>query len=62
MRNTHTRFEQVPVEIAEKVLELQHRFAKRLAKRDDSGKLMVRKSRRTHGRLRARFEKVQVST
>lgn len=58
MRCTHTRFEQVPVEIAEKVLELQHRFAKR----DDTWKLVVRKSRRTLGGLRARLKKAQVST
>jgi hypothetical protein len=57
MRNTRTRFEQVPVEVAEKALELQHRFAKR----DGGRKLVVRKSRRTHRGLRGRFKKAQVS-
>jgi hypothetical protein len=57
MRETHTRFEQIPIAIAEKVLKLQQHFAKR----DGSWKLVVRKSNRTRRGLRMRSGKARVS-
>jgi len=42
MRKTHTHFEQIPVEVAEKILEEQSSPAKR----DGNRKLVVRKSGR----------------
>jgi hypothetical protein len=58
MRKTHTRFEQVPVELAEKILKLQHR----VPKRESDWKLEVGKTRRMRRGSHGRSRKVQVST
>jgi hypothetical protein len=56
MRKTDTHFEQVPVEVAEKILEQQSI----LAKRDGKRKLMIRKSRRVASGASTLPKKVEV--
>jgi hypothetical protein len=57
MRKTYTRFEQVPVAVVEKILQLQES----LAKRNGNRKLLVRKSKRGASGPGAVPEKVEVS-
>jgi hypothetical protein len=56
MRKTYPRFEQVPVEVAEKILEQQSSPAKR----DGNRKILVRKSGRAANGPRAVPKKVEV--
>jgi hypothetical protein len=56
MRKTYTRFERVPVEVAEKILEQQNIAAKR----DGDRKCVVKKSERTANGLHAVPEKAEV--
>ena len=56
MRKTFTHFEQVPVEVAEKILEQQNS----LAKRDGNRKVVVRKSGRTANGPHVLPKKVEV--
>lgn len=58
MPKTYTHFEQVPVEVAEKILEQQNSPAKRGGNR----KLAVRKSRRDANGPHAVTNKVEVLT
>jgi hypothetical protein len=57
MRKTYTHFEQVPVAVVEKILQLQET----LAKRNGNRKLVVRKSKRGASEPGAVPEKVEVS-
>jgi hypothetical protein len=57
MRKTYTHFEQVPVAVVEKILQLQES----LAKRNGNRKLVVRKSKRAASGPGAVPEKVEVS-
>jgi hypothetical protein len=56
MRKTYIHFEQVPVEVAEKILEQEGSPAKRGGNR----KLVVKKSRRTTDGLHAVPKKLEV--
>jgi hypothetical protein len=56
MRKIFTHFEQVPVEVAEKILEQQNS----LAKRDGNRKVVVRKSGRAANGLHLVAKKVKV--
>jgi hypothetical protein len=56
MRKTFTHFEQVPVEVVEKILEQQTS----LAKRDGNRKLAVRKSKRAASGPGTSHKKVEV--
>jgi hypothetical protein len=56
MRKTFTHFEQVPVEVVEKILKQQNS----LAKRDGNRKLVVRKSKRAAGGASTLTRKLEV--
>jgi hypothetical protein len=56
MRKTYPHFEQVPVAVAEKILEQQSS----LAKRDGTRKRAVRKSEKTLSEIHALSRKVEV--
>jgi hypothetical protein len=56
MRKTYSRFEQIPVAVVEKILQIQ----KSLAKRNGNRKLVVKKSGRAANESHAAPEKVEV--
>jgi hypothetical protein len=56
MRKTFTHFEQVPVEVVEKILEQQAT----VTKRDDNPKRVLRKSKRAAGGPRTSPKKIEV--
>jgi hypothetical protein len=56
MRNTHIHFEQVPIEVVEKILEQQNPSAKRNGNR----KLVVKKSGKMPGGPHTPGKKVEV--
>jgi hypothetical protein len=56
MRKTRTRFEQIPVAVVEKILQMQES----LAKRNGNRKLVVKKSERAANESHAAPEKVEV--
>jgi hypothetical protein len=56
MRKTYSRFEQIPVAVVEKILQIQ----KSLAKRNGNRKLVVKKSGRAANESLAAPEKVEV--
>ena len=58
MRKRFTHFEQVPVQVVEKILKQQNS----LAKRDGNRKLVVRKSRRAAGGPNTLTKEVAVLT